>query len=140
VTATTTILDDDTGGTPPACGQPAYDKAAQAALFVWNDCATNNWHIRATAGGQTLIYRGSLTPVASLANLAGFSFETGDALPPNFIMNVAGTGQDGLDFSLPSGEVCLALTAPGVPIMAGSDRVQQTEPVSLPSFQVCTPQ
>jgi hypothetical protein len=128
------------GPTLPACGQPAYDKATEAALFVWNDCGTSNWHVRATGGGQSRTYQGSLTPAGSLAGLAAVSFETGDVLPPAYVMNVGGTGQDGFDFSLPAGGVCLALTAPGgVPVLAGSNRVQQTGAVSLPSFAGCTP-
>ncbi len=138
VNATGTILDDDGGSTLPECGEPAYDKASESAMFVWNDCGTNDWHVRVTAGGQTLSYQGSLTSDAGFTTMTAFSYEGNDVLPPNYVMNVGNTGQDGLDFSFEAGAgVCLTLNSPSLPVYAGSDRVLMDNAVSLPDFGAC---
>jgi hypothetical protein len=142
-TATATIHDNDTVIAPPACGAPtpAYNKATETAVFLWNDCGTSQWHVRATAGGQAVSFQGSLTATPAFANLTGFSFERTDRLPPNFVMNVSGTAQDGIDFSLPGGgQGCFSLTSPsGATIVAGANRSLITGPVALPGFGPCTP-
>jgi hypothetical protein len=138
--ATVTIQDDDGGGQLPQCGQPSYNRASESALFVWNDCGTGQWHLRATAGGQSLTYRGGLTPDQPFASLSAFSFESGDLLPPpDFTMIVSGSGQDGIDFALAQGSgACLDLSAPGsAPILAGVNRIPVAGPVALPGFGPC---
>jgi hypothetical protein len=142
-TAHATIVDDDTAVTPPACGAPtpAYNKATETAVFLWNDCGTSQWHVRATAGGQSVSFQGSLTASPAFASLTPFSFETSDRLPPNFVMNVSGTAQDGIDFSLPAGgQGCFSVNAPaGATVIAGANRVAISGGVSLPGFEPCTP-
>ncbi len=139
VSASATILDDDSGGALPACGQPAYDKATESAVFVWNDCGTNDWHLRVTAGGQFVSYQGTLTSDQGFSTMSPFSYEANDVLPPNYVMNVGNTGQDGLDFSFPDGAaVCFTLDSPSnLPVYAGSDRVLMGSAMSLPDFGAC---
>jgi hypothetical protein len=138
VSATASILDNDGGSTVPECGQPVYDKASESALFVWNDCGTDDWHVRVTAGGQSLSYQGSLTSDVGFATMTAFSYEGNDVLPPNYVMNVSNTGQDGLDFSFPAGAaVCLTLGSPSLPVYAGANRVLVDSAVSLPDFGPC---
>ncbi len=139
VSATATILDDDSAGALPACGQPAYDEATESAVFVWNDCGSSDWHVRVTAGGQTLSYQGTLISDQGFSTMSPFSFEANDVLPPNYVMNVGNTGQDGLDFSFPTGAaVCFTLDSPSnLPVYAGSDRVLMGSAMSLPDFGAC---
>ncbi len=141
ITATATIRDNDTAVTPPACGapNPAYNKATETAVFLWNDCGTNQWHLRGTGGGRVVRFAGSLTASPAFARLSGFSVEATDRLPPNFVMNVSGKWQDGIDFSLPAGgQACFNVTAPvAATVIAGSDRVPLTSAVSLPGFGPC---
>ncbi len=139
VSATASILDNDGGSTLPACGQPSYDKATETAAFIWNDCGTNDWHVRVTAGGQVVSYQGTLTSDQGFTTMSPFSFEANDVLPPNYVMNVGNTGQDGLDFSFPTGAaVCFTLDSPSnLPVYAGSDRVLMGSAMSLPDFGAC---
>ncbi len=139
VTASATILDDDSGGTLPSCGEPSYDKATETAAFIWNDCGTNDWHLRVTAGGQVVSYQGTLTSDQGFTTMSPFSFESNDVLPPNYVMNVGNTGQDGLDFSFPTGAaVCFTLDSPAnLPVYAGSNRIAVDNAVSLPDFGPC---
>jgi hypothetical protein len=142
VTAKASIRDNDTGTIMPLCGKPNYDKATETAVFLWNDCGTNVWHVRATGGGQTLTYKGSLSSTQTLAGLTAFSMESGDVLPPpNFTFNVAGTNQDGFDFSLPQGaQACFDLTAPATAqALVGANRVAADSALSLPGYGGCTP-
>ena len=141
VNASATILDDDSAGTLPACGAPTYDKATETAAFVWNDCGTNDWHVRVTAGGQVVSYQGTLTSNQAFASLAAFSYEANDVLPPNYVMNVGNTGHDGLDYSLQSGAAaCFTLDAPSnLPVYAGSNRVTVGNTVSSVDYGPCTP-
>lgn len=138
--ATITISDDDEPIVQPACGAPSYSKATESALFVWKDCESNYWHVRATAGGRKLTYRGSLTSNPGLTELAGFSMEAGDLLPlPDFKLVVSGSSQDGFDFRFPTGSnVCLRLTAPtGTSVVAGSNRLNMGNAIRLPDFGAC---
>ncbi|WP_083924986.1 Calx-beta domain-containing protein [Lamprocystis purpurea] len=140
VTATATIVDNDSGSTLPACGTLVYDKARESGVFLWNDCGTTRWHLRATGGGQTVTFRGSLTASPALTNLSRVSIESSDRLPPDFVFNVTGNAQDGIDFDLPAGgQGCFSVTAPGTAtVLAGSNRIPLSGPVSLPSFGTCT--
>jgi hypothetical protein len=107
-------------------------------MFVWNDCGSDNWHVRVTAGGQTLSYQGTLTSDQGFTTMTAFSYEANDVLPPNYVMNVGNTGQDGLDFSFSAGAgVCLTLNSPSLPIYAGANRVLVDSAVSLPDFGPC---
>ena len=139
-TATISILDNDEPVIQPACGAPSYNKATQSALFVWKDCGSNLWHVRATAGGRKLTYKGSLTSNPGLSSLAGFSMEAGDLLPsPNYRLVVSGSSQDGFDFMFPNGaNVCLRLTAPtGISVVAGSNKLSVGNVIRLPDFGPC---
>jgi len=138
--ATITLLDNDEPVGQPACGAPGYNKATESALFVWKECASNKWHVRATAGGRNLRYVGSLTSNPALSSLLGVSLESGDLLPsPNYKLTVSGSSQDGFDFVFPTGaDVCLRLTEPsGIAVIAGSNRVSVGNAVRLPDFGPC---
>jgi len=142
-TGTGTILDNDAVVVLPACGapSPAYNKATENGIFLWNDCGTSRWHLRATGGGVTTSFQGQLTAAPALVNLTAVSLEGSDRLPPSFVFNVSGTAQDGIDFSLPvDGQTCFRVDQPNnASVLAGSNRIQLTGGVSLPGFAPCTP-
>jgi hypothetical protein len=141
VTVKGTIKDDDEGSTLPLCGKPNYDKATETAVFVWNDCETNVWHIRGTGGGKTASFQGTLSSAQTLLGVVGFSLESGDILAlPNFAFNVPGTTQDGFDFQLPPGaEACFHVTSPDVAkVLIGSNRVPSRTALNLPDYGTCT--
>jgi hypothetical protein len=141
---TGTITDSD--APPFACGMPTFDKATERALFVWQDCATGNWTVRATAGGPNSTFSGEVRAGTSFTSVTPFSIEANDLF--NFTLNpglvnygliVGGAGQDGFSFSLPSGQsACLTLTAPAVPIYAGQTRLLVTSPVDLATMGACS--
>jgi hypothetical protein len=97
--------------------------------------------VRVTAGGQVVSYQGTLTSDQAFASLAAFSFEANDVLPPDYIMNVGNTGQDGLDYSLQSGATgCFTLDSPtNLPVYAGSNRVTVGNTVNSVDYGPCTP-
>ena len=88
-----------------------------------------------------MTYTGSLTASDRFTTLTGFSFELPwDVMPPNYSMTVVNAGQDGLDFSIPSGtRACLTLDTASLPIFAGSDRVLMGRSVSTRDYGTCTP-
>jgi hypothetical protein len=55
-TALGTIEDDDGG----LCGTPTFDRATEQALFVWQHCTTGEWFVRATAGGVSSVFTGTV--------------------------------------------------------------------------------
>ncbi|WP_295583505.1 ASPIC/UnbV domain-containing protein, partial [uncultured Lamprocystis sp.] len=134
-------LVEGSGDRAPVCGTPVYAAATESVILLYNDCGTNRWHVRATAGGQFVTYRGGLIADQPFASLTGFSFEFGDLLPPpNYVMSVGGIWQDGLDFTLATGaKACFSLTAPvNKVILAGATRLPVGTAVSLPDFGLCT--
>jgi arylsulfatase A-like enzyme len=135
---------------PVACGAPTYDKATEAAAFLWNDCGTNQWHLRVTAGGLVLRYQGSVTADQPFDSLTGFSVEATDLLQPapflvptpgplTFGLSVGSAGTDGFDFRFPAGSrTCFELTAPSAqPVLAGANRLAVGTAVNLNDFGPC---
>ncbi len=140
---TGTIVDDDE---PPfACGTPTYDKASERALFLWQDCATGSWSVRVTAGGPNSTFSGEVRATTSFTSVTPFGIEANDLFAftstPGVIefgLIVGTAGQDGFNFSLPAGQsACLTLTAPAVPIYAGSTRLPVTSPVDVATMGAC---
>lgn len=130
---------DRSGATQPACNKPDYNQATEAGVFLWKDCGTNQWHIRATAGDHSVTYRGSLTSDAPFLSLTGSSFEATDRLPPDFVMNVTNSRQDGIDFTIAdNAQVCLRMSAPAnTEVIAGSNRVSLGTSVGIPDIDSC---
>jgi hypothetical protein len=134
--------------TGPVCGVPTYDSATEAGLFLYYDCADpQQWHARMTAGGQTLRYQGTASSDQPFNSVVGFSQEAADTLTVDvsgslfsYFQYVTRSGVDGIDFSFPAGaDVCFAPSAPDGPVWLGADRVAVTTPVSLTTFETCTP-
>ena len=147
-TATATIQDDDVGS-GPACGEPVWDSAVDRAVFIWNDCGTNNWKLRFTGGGSPVLlnFTGSVQSTQAISGFAPFSVESNDVLTNtpssriDFGLFVSGPYKDGFDFTLASGaSACFDLTGPtDVPVYAGAGRVPVNLQVGIPGFGACAP-
>ena len=141
--ATGTIQDNEIS----PCGTPSYNAGLTAALFVWKDCTSGKWTVRATAGGSaaTIAYTGSVqadAPFASVAPYSIESFDTFNSSTPgliNFIMKVNTTAQDGFSFTLaPGGSACFSASAPGgAQALLGSGQTSVPMPFRLDTLGPC---
>jgi hypothetical protein len=139
--ATATIIDDDSSAAE--CGPPAYNKSVDNALFVWQDCSTGRWSVRVMAGSSTAIFVGNASASAPFSNLAGFSVEADDSLASTpsparitFKLNVSNGGQDGFNFTAPTG-ACLTLESPARPVYYGPGRKPVGPAVDLATGGAC---
>jgi uncharacterized repeat protein (TIGR01451 family) len=142
-TALGTIEDDDGG----LCGTPTFDRATERALFVWQHCVTGEWYVRATAGGVSSLFTGTVQSEDVFASVTPFSIESNDVLDfttdplvINYALQVAGDAQDGFQFGTgASGSACVDLMAPDVPVYLGSNRIPVTPPFDLVTTGECFP-
>ena len=140
-TAVATIVDDEIS----PCGQPAYNKATESGVFLWQDCATGTWSARMTGGGGDWVYEGRVVGQNPFTNVAGFSIEANDVLDNasdpsaiDFALIAGGSGQDGFDFAFPAtDEVCFRLNAPALPLYVGAARTVVDTPVNLVTMDAC---
>jgi hypothetical protein len=142
--ATATIFDNDSSAAE--CGRPSYNKSVDNALFVWQDCATGRWSVRAMVGTSTGTFVGNVSASAPFSNLAGFSIEASDSLTSTsnpariaFKLNVGNGGQDGFDFNAATGAgACLTLQSPAKPVYYGPGRKPVGPSVDLATGGACT--
>lgn len=141
-TAVARIVDNEES----ACGEPAVDGSVDASLFVWQDCQTGVWHLRATAGGGYASYTGGLASPAALAGPTAIDIEPHDALNTpstgeiEFLMQIWGNGLDEFSFQpVPGQPVCLTLEAGGAQTaLVGDDRQAYSLPLDLNTLGPCT--
>lgn len=140
--ATGTIYDDDGIG----CGPPVMDPSTDKAVFLWSDCATGQWHMRATAGGDPagVAYVGQIGADTVFDSAQGVDIEAHDTLTTavdriGFTLRVWNDGVDGIDFGYPAGSsACFELGAPvGVPVRLGPLAVPQSVPLDLETLSAC---
>ena len=117
-----TNLDNEAPDSTAACGEPVIRASTEKGVFLWQDCPSGAWHVRATAGGPSKVtYRGQVVaeqPIASAPE--AFSLEGADFLdtdnPPlhtAFRFNVVNNGRDGFDFApSASGQTCFNVESP----------------------------
>jgi len=137
-----TIQDDDAAA---ACGQPAYDPSVDKVLLIWKDCGTDDWHIRASAGGETgILHAGALLSTGTPNPITPFSFEANDSLNVgpvaafDYKMYMSGAGIDGIDFTAPAGSgLCLSTADPSIPILVGAAATTVQSPIDLTSLNAC---
>ena len=85
-------------------GQPSYNPAQNAGLFLWKNEQTGVWSLRATAGGDTQTYSGSIVAGSTATSVQSIGLEPNDSLDSSeplqidFEFNVVGSGEDGIDF------------------------------------------
>jgi hypothetical protein len=141
-TGTGTITDNETS----PCGQPPYDKATESAVFIWKDCSDDSWHVRVTAGGQSLNYVGSVDADQPFTSVSPFQLAGADVLDYTtdptriaFSLFVGGSGHDGFEFTFPAAaNVCFGVDAPaGIPVLLGAARSPMTVPFDLNSLGPC---
>lgn len=96
-------------------GQPSYNPAQNAGLFLWKDAQTGVWSLRATAGGNNQTYSGSIVAGSAPTSVQSIGLEPNDILDRSdpfridFEFNVVGSGEDGMDFQFLD-ESALSLT------------------------------
>ncbi len=137
-----TIVDDDAA---PACGQPDFDPAVDKVLAVWKDCGTDDWHIRASAGGGTGVnHHGALLSTDVPTQVTPFSFEGNDVINVgplaafDYRMVMSANGVDGVDFTVnPQTGLCLTTVDPSIPIIIGADGTVASSPIDLNSISPC---
>ncbi|MBA3564564.1 MAG: hypothetical protein H0W33_11280 [Gammaproteobacteria bacterium] len=129
---------------PSSCpGLPAYDKATERGVFI--GCANGNWQVRVTGGGGSNVsFRGSVTSGSPFTSATGVLMEASDTVTVttnpaaiDYILNVGGSGQDGINFSGGT-DVCFGLDAPsGATVLVGSDRTPVSVPFDLATLGSC---
>ncbi|MEE9342643.1 MAG: Calx-beta domain-containing protein, partial [Gammaproteobacteria bacterium] len=139
------IIDDEQA--PLSCGEPAYSPSTDQGIFLWQDCATSEWHLRTTGGGSSsgVRYKGDLTGTQNFTSVAEFSieasdtFDTANPLSVVFDMKMIGSGQDGMDFTFPTGaEPCLDISKPsGATVFVGASKQVFSLPLNIETLGVC---
>ncbi|MCF7989619.1 MAG: FG-GAP-like repeat-containing protein [Thiohalocapsa sp.] len=142
------IIDDE----GIACGEPSYDAGTEAGLFVWRDCDAagpdQTWSARVTAGGSgTVVEYGGVISSDAALSATGFSIEGADEVnvvagDVSYVLFVKGTGQDGVNLTVPAGEsACFgAETLPaGAVVEVGVARTPVTVPFDLATLESCAP-
>ncbi|MCG8426016.1 MAG: ASPIC/UnbV domain-containing protein, partial [Chromatiales bacterium] len=143
-TGTGTITDNEAS----ACGQPDFDPATERGLFLWQDCPTATWHVRATAAGpDKVVYNGLITAEQDFPSApVPFSIEQNDVLDASasraisFMLSMRNSGQDGFSFDTPaSGQVCFEVTAPpDVQLFVGVQKDAVGNTVNLGTLGPCS--
>jgi hypothetical protein len=92
---------------PKPNGKPPYSAETHKGLFIWKD-ELGTWHMRATAGGGTARYTGTIrgNAAASWAEAVLFESEdvfsvSADGMEIDFDMQTEGVMEDGIDFIYP---------------------------------------
>jgi len=131
---------------PTNCGQPDFDRFSDRGLFLWQNCGTGDWFLRATNGGLSGEFRaeGSLRLASDIEFITGFNLDAGDSgtqdlldssNPRNvvFRFRVFTSAQDGADFRVdPTSQTCLFVNnSAGVPIVVGQNNLELRTPLNI---------
>jgi|GEM_PF-801468 len=152
------IIDDDANSSPE-CGRPNIQRDRERDLFIWNDCATDQWHVSAAAGanasnGDRVIsqFNGRVEASAPFSEV----MDTDGTLEPNdqiihssgsnridfrFGMASGYNGIDTVDFNSPvNADVCLDMQSFGGQqrvLVGANKRVVSNFPVDLRTLDAC---
>jgi len=133
------------------CGDAAYWADRDQGIFIYKDCVSDTWKLRASGGGQagSQVWTGTLSSDQALSNVVGYSLEGGEVVDnstdPNkiaFNLTTSGAGEDGVDFTIASGASgCLELSSPGssVPVLFGTEMLPITLPYDIVNNTSCAP-
>ncbi|MEE9342462.1 MAG: ASPIC/UnbV domain-containing protein, partial [Gammaproteobacteria bacterium] len=131
-----------------ACFEPAYDRATEAGVFLWDLCdGSGLWRVRVTGGGTStgLTYQGAVGSTGGFASFTPYSFEADDVLNNlasnerlEYVMGVWNNGEDGFDFDPVANDACFAPAGPNVPLYLGAGRQQVTSPLNLNTLGSCS--
>ena len=138
--------DDSTVPPVSACGEPNYDAASEAGVFIWHDCPSGAWHVRMTAGPNWLVYSGDLASSTVFSNVVPVSVEASDVLdsstdPARIAFQLGMVNyEDGFDFDVPTtANVCFQVESPANPaVYVGANRDVIIEPLDLNTLGPCT--
>ena len=138
-----TIEDDE----PGACGVPPFDKATENGLFLWQDCVTQEWSVRVTAGGVSSVFVGNIQADNAFTSVVPFSIESSDVLDfttdtsvIDFALAVGNAGQDGFEFQFDAlTSACFDFGGPGTTVYVGASRNPLTPPFDLQTLDACFP-
>ncbi|MEE9491835.1 MAG: Calx-beta domain-containing protein [Gammaproteobacteria bacterium] len=131
-----------------SCGAPAYDSSSEKGIFLWQDCTTGEWYMRALGGGSTsgVIYTGSISADQDFTSLTEYSLESSDVLDSTspakilYQLKMWNAGQDGIQFSYPAGaNVCFEVTGSptGSTVFVGVNRSQIAAPFDMETLAAC---
>ena len=118
------------------CGTPTYNPATEGGLYLFEDCESGLWHLRAVAGGATRSFAGTLTSGGGFVQVTPVALESGDRLTTTatsvaFTLNVYQSGQDGVDFRLPAGAAAILTLDGGGTVLVGGGKLPRETPLSL---------
>lgn len=128
------------------CGTPAYLAPLDRGLFVYKNCATGRWSVRAVGGFQTntITFVGDVTTSGAFSNVSPFSLEGSDAVTSgstsiDYSLQTGTSTEDGFNFDVSSGgSVCLDLNQPGnVPVYLGANHIPISTPLDLATLGAC---
>jgi hypothetical protein len=134
-------------GAAPAypCGKPATNGSVDKGVFVWRDCATGWWSMRAMSANTAITYQGTVTSTSNFTSVKPRGVDWNDVLDTSspkqigFTFYSKGTGADGVDFKLPDGaNACLDVAAPsGVRVYMGPFKTLISQPTNLETQGAC---
>ena len=128
------------------CGQPDFDRFTDRGVFLWQNCGTGDWFLRATNGGVPgeTGFNGNLKLSADIEFIAGFNLDPGvngnqdtlDTSDPrniDFSFRVFVTAQDGINFRVdPDALACMSITnTANAPVVVGQNSIDFTRPVNI---------
>ena len=129
------------------CGAPIIDSSSSRALFLYKDCSSGLWRLRAASGNspQEISYTGTLVSTQAINNVIGFSLESSDILNKpsandvEFSLTMRLTGQDGFDFELTDGaSSCFNVDTPqDVQVFLGDGYHLPKLPLNLETLESC---
>ncbi len=128
------------GGNVDVCGQPG-NYNTRPGLFVWQNCSTGQWHVRAAGGGAATAqeFDGRVVSDRPMTNISNFELDPVDSVTRElndkrirFDLFVIDFGEDGFSFQAAGAALKLCLKLPvGGPVFLGKDGAQMTAPVNL---------
>lgn len=132
---------------PYPCGTPTYAPASDAGIFVWKDCATGVWQLRASPGGVLMTYSGSIISSDGFSSVVKKSVETNDTFDNvtdprtiDFAFKVNRGAWDGVSFTPRQATgTCLSIDAPAQ-VFFGPLRVPVPSQFDLETLGPCAGQ
>jgi hypothetical protein len=128
------------------CGPPTWNGAVDVGIFIWRDCPTGEWRMKAVSGGGSITYSGTVVSSQAYATVKPQGLESSDVL--NYTTNPSvisfrfintGSGFDGVNF-VPQDRAsnCMSISAPaGVRVYYGPFRTVMPQPFNLDTQRPC---
>ena len=130
------------------CGAPRVDPGADKGVYAWKDCASEQWHLQFTAGGElnAIDYEGVINSSQGFfGQVDGISQEGDDRIDAtttqgelSFSQHVINRGVDGIQFT-PGTNACLVINSPANAITyLGAVKKQMNTPLNLTTLGSCS--